>query len=171
MIVSPYSPEWPVMYQQEARQLARLLGPGLSLVEHVGSTSVPGLAAKPVIDIVLGLTSLAELDARKAGLVLAGYEWLGENGIPGRRYLRKWNDEGGHSHHIHAFHETDEAIRRHLVFRDYLRIHPEEREAYARLKMSLVSRAGERKAYQSGKQGFVAALEQRALSWSTRQPP
>lgn len=163
IIVTEYNPDWPQMFQQEMKKIERILGDNCVAVCHIGSTSVPGLAAKPIIDMMPIVKELAAADAVSAEFEKIGYEYLGEFGIPGRRYLRKGGDE--RTHQIHIFARTDRKnIERHLALRDYLRTHPEAREAYGKLKKQLAEKYPyDIDGYCDGKDAFVRELEQRAL--------
>lgn len=165
IIVTPYNPDWPRMFRQEAETVGRILGDGAVCIFHIGSTAVEGLAAKPIIDMMPVVRSLKAADAAAAAFEAAGYEYLGEFGIPGRRYLRKGGDE--RTHQIHIFAETDrENIVRHLAVRDYLKAHADERRAYAALKTELAARFPyDIDGYCDGKEAFVKALEERARKW------
>ena len=88
--VVPYDPAWPGLYEAEAQAIAGVLGQRLTAIHHIGSTAVPGLAAKPVIDIMPVVRAVTEADECRADFEALGYEYLGEFGIPGRRYLRNW---------------------------------------------------------------------------------
>lgn len=137
--VLDYNPEWPQKYEEEKEKITSILKDNCIAIYHVGSTSVPGLAAKPIIDMMSIVKSLEKVDEVSKGFDQIGYEWLGEFGIAGRRYLRKGGDE--RTHQIHIFHADDwNNITRHLAFRDYMRSHEKEREAYAKLKKELARR-------------------------------
>ena len=125
---------------------------------------MPRLAAKPIIDIMAAVRSLEQADAAAEKFSRIGYEYLGEFGIPGRRYLRKGGDE--RTHQIHIFQADDRKnIERHLAFRDYLRTHEEERREYAALKKELARRFPyDIDGYCDGKEEFVRAMEKQALS-------
>lgn len=135
IIVSEYNPEWQIKYEQEKQKIISILKENCTAVHHIGSTSVPGLAAKPVIDILAVVRSLKETDLVSEEFNRIGYEYLGEFGIPGRRYLRKGGDE--RTHQIHIFQADDRKnIRRHLAFRDYMRTYEKERERICGVKKS-----------------------------------
>ena len=165
VIVSEYDPAWPDMYQQEKEQIVRILGENCLAVYHIGSTSVPGLAAKPVIDIMAAVRSLEKVEEAADRFSGIGYESCGEFGIPGRRYLRKGGDE--RTHQIHIFQGEDWGnLGRHLAFRDYLRAHERERQAYGDLKKELARRFPyDIEGYCDGKDAFVRNLESEALTW------
>ena len=108
------------------------LGKVISQIHHIGSTSVPGLSAKPVIDILIEVTNLAELDSMNQAMERAGYTVRGENGISNRRYFTKGGNQ--RSHHIHAFTTGDAQIIKHLAFRDYLIKNNDVAAQYALMK-------------------------------------
>ena len=161
--VTDYNPAWPRLFEREAEKIKEILGNNCTAIWHIGSTAVPGLAAKPVIDIMPVVRDLEAVDAVSGDFEKIGYEYLGEFGIPGRRYLRKGGDE--RTHQIHIFRQDDRKnIKRHLAVRDYLRVHLEDREAYGVLKRRLAEKYPyDIDGYCDGKEAFVRALEQRAL--------
>ena len=163
--VVPYDPSWPSRYRREAALLREALGDCLVEIHHIGSTSVPGLWAKPIIDILPVVTAVEEADRRRAALEALGYEYLGEFGIPGRRYLRKGGDHRTHQVHLFGRESRDE-IRRHLAVPAYLRCHPDAARDYAQLKRRLARRfPRDMDGYCDGKDAFVKALERAALDW------
>lgn len=163
--VTDHDPRWKDMFEEEAARIRAVLGENCVAVCHIGSTAVAGLAAKPVIDIMPVVKDLAPVDGLNPAFEALGYECMGEYGIPGRRYYRKGGDE--RTHQIHLFAEESAAdISRHLAVRDYLRAHPAEAAEYGALKRSLAARFPEDiEGYCDGKDAFVRALEERALSW------
>ena len=163
--VVPYDPSWPSRYRREAALLREALGDCLVEIHHIGSTSVPGLWAKPIIDLLPVVTAVEEADRRRAALEALGYEYLGEFGIPGRRYLRKGGDHRTHQVHLFGRESRDE-IRRHLAVPAYLRCHPDAARDYAQLKRRLARRfPRDIDGYCDGKDAFVKALERAALDW------
>lgn len=164
--VVDYDASWPARFADERERLRSVLGDAACRIEHVGSTSVTGLAAKPVIDILIGTDDLARLDRLDDAMEAAGYQIRGENGIAGRRYYRRHAPDGTRLVHVHAFLENSEDFSRHLVFRDYLRAHPVEAGAYGRLKLAMAISASNREAYQAGKSTWIGHAERRALTWS-----
>ena len=164
VIVLPYQSEWASEYMREADRLREVFGARLKQIYHMGSTSVPGLAAKPIIDILPVVDALEGIEQFDAQMEALGYEAKGEFGMPGRRYYRKGGDE--RTHHIHLYATGNREIKRHLVFRDYLRAHPEEAAAYGALKEQLATTYPlDIEAYIAGKDAFVKELEQRAIAW------
>lgn len=130
--VVPYDEKWSEAFCAESLLLKDVLGEVAVTVHHIGSTAVHGLSAKPVIDILLEVSTIGELDKCHSAMSSAGYVARGENGIPGRRYFIKGSDR--RSHHVHAFASGDEQLVRHLAFRDYLRKNSDIAAAYAEVK-------------------------------------
>ena len=164
VVVVPYDSSWQDLYQSEKRCILDVLGEEVANIHHIGSTSVEGLVAKPIIDILLEVGSLDALDAAAGRLEALGYEGLGELGIERRRYFRKGGDD--RTHQIHAFPAGDSHVIRHLAFRDYLRTHPEVRQKYAALKIAVAARCGnDIYKYMEGKDAFIQEQEAKALAW------
>ncbi len=138
----------------------------MTAVHHIGSTAVPGLRAKPVVDMLAEVADLACLDGQNDRLEALGYEVMGEFGMSGRRYFRKNNPEGGRTHQLHVFEAGSPQVRRHLDFRDFLRAHPEHALAYAHLKSELAERfPWDISAYTDGKDLFIRDMDARASAW------
>ena len=158
-----YDPEWPLKYERERKAIAEILDGNSISIYHIGSTSVPGLAAKPIIDMMAVVRSLEKVDDARGKFSELGYEYLGEFGIAGRRYFRKGGDE--RTHQIHIFQADDwNNIGRHLAFRDYMRTHEKERAEYAKIKTALAQRFPyDIDGYCDGKDAFVREMEKRAL--------
>lgn len=163
--VVAYRPDWEAAYRKEAQAIRRILGDELVEIHHIGSTAVPGLAAKPIIDILPVVTSLPAVDNLNQAFIALGYEPMGEFGIPGRRYFRKGGSR--RTHQVHIFEQSNLTdITRHLALRDYLRAHPATARQYGELKHRLAERfSDDIAAYCDGKDAFVKQLEQLALSW------
>ena len=161
--LTTHSENWARMFEEEAAVLRRIFGENVVTFEHFGSTAVPGLPAKPVIDMMCIVQSIEQIDACNEEMAALGYDVAGEWGIPGRRLFRKCGDN--RTHHIHAYEVGSLQISRHLVVRDYLRAHPEEVERYGQLKETLAQRWDDTRDYSLAKKPFVQALEQRALRW------
>lgn len=134
--VVPYNFEWTNMFNNEKIVLAQILNDELISIHHIGSTSVPGLIAKPIIDILIVVKDINKINDYDAALELIGYEAKGENGIPNRRYFQKGGDN--RTHYLHIYELNDFNITRHIAFRDYLIAHPEQANRYADKKIELV---------------------------------
>lgn len=171
IVLAPHSITWGSAFDSEASAIVDALSDLPIELHHIGSTAIPHIVAKPVIDMLAVVPSVEELDARAHRLVLLGYEALGEFGIPGRRYFRKNAADGVRTHQLHAFAVGSPAARRHLDFRDYLRAFPAVAAQYAALKQGLVERYGnDMRAYSDGKTEFIRAVERRAAAWRERAP-
>lgn len=134
--VVDHNPAWAAQYAAEAEKLRAVLGENCTAIHHIGSTAVPGLMAKPILDIMPVVRDLRAVDRAAEDFRQLGYEYLGEFGIPGRRYLRKGGDE--RTHQVHIFQADDtENIERHLAVRDYLRTHDASVRQYGALKARL----------------------------------
>ena len=164
--VVPYDDHWPVRYETEAGRLRDALGEVAVRVHHIGSTAIPCISAKPIIDILIEVSDLAALDARSPRIVSLGYEAKGEFGIPGRRYFRRDNEAGDRTNQIHAFDVGSLQADRHLAFRDYLISHSQVALAYGELKQRLAERfPNDINAYMDGKDAFAKHHEREALAW------
>ncbi|HJQ20209.1 MAG TPA: GrpB family protein [Gemmatimonadaceae bacterium] len=162
VVVVPYDDRWPGLYAAEAARIADALAARrLTLrLEHTGSTAVPGLAAKPVLDILVGRGADADRDAIIAALEDAGYEYRGEQGIAGRDFFRRGRPR---QYHVHLAAVDSAFWNDHRRFRDYLRANPETARAYAQLKFALARlHPLDREAYIAGKTNFVRDVLARA---------
>ena len=163
--VVPPNPAWPAAYHAEAVRLVEVFGERLIAAHHIGSTSVPGLAAKPVIDILLEVTDVTAIDLANRKMEELGYIPYGEYGIPGRRFYLKGLVH--RTHHVHAFKSGTPDVQRHLAFRDYLIAHPDVAKDYAKLKIECARMcANDNEKYCDGKHAFVVEHERRALAWA-----
>lgn len=132
--VLPYDPLWEQRFAEIRCELLDALGPLALAVEHVGSTSVRGLSAKPVIDIDVVIRDTGILDDVISALKTIGYEYEGDLGIPGREAFRYEDKSHLMKHHLYVCPRDSAELKRHLAFRDYLRSHPETAREYGRIK-------------------------------------
>lgn len=165
IIVTEYDKNWISLFEVEADKIREVFQDDLIDIHHIGSTSVPHLKAKPIIDIMPVVKEIERVDLHNEAMIELGYEPLGEFGIQGRRYFRKGG--GNRTHHIHIFQKrNDLAIERHLAVRDYLRTHPKKAAEYGELKAKLAKQFPlNNEGYCDGKDKFVQHLEQQALKW------
>ncbi|AUJ23447.1 GrpB family protein [Virgibacillus dokdonensis] len=164
VVVIPYQSQWQQLFGQEATYIKELFQTELVTIHHIGSTAVPDLAAKPIIDIMPVVKSIEEVGEYIEGMENLGYHALGEYGIEGRRFFIK--GEYKRTHHVHMFQQGDQHIKRHIAFRDYLIHHPSTAIEYGNLKLTLAKNyPNQMEKYMSGKNDFVKDVEQRALSW------
>jgi GrpB-like predicted nucleotidyltransferase (UPF0157 family) len=158
-------PEWAERAGEESERLAAAIGDTLVIVHHIGSTSIPGIKAKPVIDLLPIVVNLAALDAREAVVTALGYEWCGEFGLPGRRFLRM-NRNGKRIFNVHCYEQLNPEIARHLAFRDYLRAHTEIAKAYEAEKIRAAALCPDDVlAYNDQKNEWIKETERKALQW------
>ncbi|MFN2145453.1 MAG: GrpB family protein [Anaerolineales bacterium] len=161
----PYNPNWAAMYQSEEAILKPIIGDQLVTIEHIGSTSIPGIKAKPIIDILIVVLDIDSIQRLIPAMETIGYQHRGELGISGRQYFRKDTDSV-RSHHVHIYQQGHEAITKHLNFRDYLRTHPARAQAYSQLKEGLAAKYREdRAAYTDAKTEFIEETNQLAAAW------
>ena len=169
VFVVPFDPAWAERYRSEAEELARIIGENLIAIHHIGSTAIPGIVAKPIVDMLVVVRDIARVDALDAQMIARGYDPRGENGIPERRYYVK-GFQGQRSHHLHVYAEGSPQVARHLAFRDYLIAHSEQARAYSDLKVALAARFPEdARMYSEGKAEFIRDVERRALEWAVRR--
>ena len=163
-----YDPDWPRQAQERIARL-RVLEPVLLAAHHIGSTAVPGLIAKPIIDLMPLVNDIAALDLERGAVEALGYAWHGEYGIPGRRYCTA--DIGNRRvAQLHFFAMGDPGVLRHLAFRDYLRAHSGIAAAYAAEKRRARDmHPGDHHAYGAEKHGWINRVEAEALAWYGRR--
>ncbi len=151
--VVPYSPDWPRLFEEEKAHLLSVIGDYVLDIQHVGSTSIPGMPAKPILDIGIAVRNFEEARVCIPPIEGLGYEYRGEFGIPRRHYFTKGEPR---THHIHMNEATSQDWNRQITFRDYLRQHLELAQEYAELKLELAQRyPNDRDAYLDGKTAFV----------------
>lgn len=164
--VVPYNAEWKTLFEKEKNLIAGVFNQTEVEIHHIGSTSVHGLSAKPIIDIMLAAESLEIVEKATPALEAAGYDARGENGIPGRRYFHKCDENGIRKVHLHAFEKGSYQLYRHLVFRDYLRSHPEEAARYASVKEEAARQYEyDIESYITAKSPTVLEIEGKARLW------
>lgn len=169
VFLAPYNSAWPKRAADHAVRL-RTLGSTLVAVHHIGSTSVPGLAAKPVIDLMPLVTALDDLDRKRSRVEALGYSWHGELGITGRRYCALSDEGGVRIAQLHIFAVDSPHIERHLAFRDYLRTHPEAAHAYEEEKRRARDlHPNDSHLYSDEKGAWIQRTEADALVWFAEQ--
>ena len=160
------NPRWVEEFNDEAGRIREIVGPDLVAIHHIGSTSIPEIYAKPIIDMLLAVSSIEIMDERSLLFEGLGYEAMGEYGLPGRRFFRKSNAQGLRSHHVHSYAHNNVEVHRHLAFRDFLRAHPSLAQQYSQLKRKLVIEYPQDiESYMAGKDPFIKEMEVRALAW------
>ena len=163
--VVPHDPNWSKLFKLEADKIAVILGQEVIAIHHIGSTAIPNISAKPLIDILVEVHDIEKIDEFNEEMTKLSYQPQGEFGIPGRRFFIK-GDDSTRTHHVHMFQTGDSEIERHLSFRDYMMAHPEEAQAYSRLKEELARRFPEDiESYMEGKEGFIKEIDRKAKAW------
>ncbi|KAA8501311.1 GrpB family protein [Mediterraneibacter catenae] len=167
--VVDYRPEWDTMFKVESKKIKKILGKNCVGVYHIGSTSVKGLPAKPIIDIMPVVKDISLVDAHNGEFEALGYECRGEFGILGRRFFAKGGDN--RTHHIHIFEQSNQTdIQRHIAVRDYLNAHSDTAAEYAALKKKLAAEFPfDNDGYCDGKEEYMKSLEEKALHWQKKQ--
>ena len=171
VILVDHDPEWKRLAADEACRIGEALGEALVAIHHIGSTSIPGIKAKPIIDLVGVVRDLPSLEARNPSLEKIGYLPRGEAGIAGRRYFTK-DTRGARTHHLHCFVVGHSDIDRHLLFRDYLIAHPQAAFEYQRLKEDLARKfPDDSAAYTEAKTPFIRRTDDAAREWAADTCP
>lgn len=159
--VVDYNPDWPAWFEQESERLGQVLGDDAIEIEHVGSTSVPGLCAKPIIDILVAVESFAPLEEYKRRLEPLGYFHHSHDADSDRLFFWKGTPR---THHLHIVEYATWEHQRHIIFRDYLRRHAAVAREYEKVKRELVTVfAADRPAYTRGKTAFIKNIMARAV--------
>ncbi|TAI63042.1 GrpB family protein [Bradyrhizobium sp. Leo170] len=168
IVVSDYDPKWPTLFAQERTRIKNALGSFALAIEHMGSTAVPGLPSKPIIDLLVGVPSLEEAKERCIEPIeVLGYICVPEyaSWIPGELFFRK-GPPGPWTHHVHLMEPSHPRWEALLVFRDYLRTHPDAARAYADIKRALAASSKDNiEAYRTGKNVFVEETTAKARAW------
>lgn len=161
--LSDYNPQWPYLFKEECDVLTEILGSEVIRFEHFGSTSVKGMKAKPVIDMMVIVKDIEKIDQYNKIFELRGYDIAGEWGIAGRRLFRK---DGEHrTHHIHIYEISNQEIKRHLLLRNYLRVNSKEVADYSKFKTLLSNKFEDTREYSKAKKEYVKNLEKRAIEY------
>ncbi|SFG33100.1 GrpB domain, predicted nucleotidyltransferase, UPF0157 family [Halobacillus alkaliphilus] len=159
--LSSYHPEWPVLFEREQRLIAEILGENVLGIEHIGSTAIPGLQAKPIIDIMAGVRSLASYDSYIPHLSTIGYMYVPKPELVDRRFFKK--EKEAQTFHLHLCEFGEKEWEEKLLFRNYLRQHSKAVEEYNSLKLRLANRySNDRPAYTKSKGAFISSIIQKA---------
>jgi len=168
VIIVAYDCVWAERFCEEASRIASVFGRELLSVHHIGSTSIPGMSAKPVVDLMPVVRDISKVELFNQEMIQLGYTPMGEYGITGRRYFIK--GAGVRTHHVHSYQPDNPEVKWHLDFRDYLIAHEGEAREYAQLKARL---AGQHhhdiEAYTEGKAAFIKSVLTKADAWRLRR--
>lgn len=165
IVLTPYNPVWPSLFDRESELIRQALNPQPAIIEHIGSTSVPGLAAKPVIDVLVGLPTFDLAPVAVQQMTANGFTYLPdyEDGMPFRRLFIREVD-GKRISNVHMVEVDTPFWVRHLTFRDHLRAHPDVRDQYQQIKLDLATREWDSvNDYAQAKTDFIRAVEARIL--------
>jgi GrpB-like predicted nucleotidyltransferase (UPF0157 family) len=155
------------MFRAEEERLKQIFYDQWMYIEHIGSTVIPGIKAKPIIDILVEIQDLDQIDRFIPAMEAYGYEYRAESGLPGRQYFRKEPDKV-RGYHVHVYQAGHENIVLKLNFRDYLRTHPKRAQLYSQLKEELASKfRDDRAMYGKAKSGFIEETNVLAARWRT----
>ncbi len=159
--IVPYDPEWPGLFERERPRVEAALLPWLAApVEHIGSTAVPGLAAKPIIDMLAVVSDYDAVAHAVVSMEAIGWAHAPEPGDPQRRTHSFCHpDPAWRTHHLHVVEHASDGWRTWLAFRDHMRAHPGDAAEYARVKQELAAADDrDRAAYRAGKRPFIEGL-------------
>lgn len=164
--VVPHDPQWKMAFEDEAKAIKHAFANTPVDVHHIGSTAIPGILAKPVIDLLGIVSTLTDADAKASALESLGFEAMGTYGIKGRRYFRKTDNKGIRTRHLHIYEEGSHHVERHFAFRDYLIAHPTVAKEYSSLKERVTQgNTTTWDAYLDGKAPFISRVEMQAVDW------
>lgn len=170
--VVPPNPEWKTAFEQESPQIAGALGENVAAIHHIGSTAIPQIYAKPIIDVLVEVKDITQVNQRNEAMQALGYQAMGEFGLPGRRFFYRDNAQGIRTHHVHTFTTASSEVKRHLAFRDYMIAHPIAAQKYSDLKRKLAQLySSDIDGYANGKHGLIKEVERWALEWRRSQQP
>lgn len=164
--VEPYNPEWPALFRDLGVKIRQAIGSGALRVDHIGSTSIPGLAAKPIIDIQISVAAFDPMDPYRLPLEALGFQYREKNPELTKRYFKE-PDRNEERTHIHVRRAGSFSEQFPLLFRDYMRCHPGEAAAYAELKVRLAEQhKRDRLGYTEAKGSFIWKVMQNADRWA-----
>jgi GrpB-like predicted nucleotidyltransferase (UPF0157 family) len=152
------------MFKDESEKIYNIFGNEIINIYHIGSTAIPNIKGKPIIDILVEVKNIKNVDKFINGMELEGYEHKGEFGIVGRRFFIKGRNI--RTHHIHIFETANEEITRHLSFKDFMNAHPKEAQHYSQLKQILAEKyPTDIEKYIEGKNAYIKEIDERAKNW------
>lgn len=167
--ILPYDPSWAKAFEAQTKQIQEALGAIDIDFHHIGSTSIPGMIARPIIDILGVVSSFTLTDPRGNDMRRLGYEVLGEFGMDDRRYYRMTSRLGSWSYQLEIYVEGSDQIEKHIATRDYLIEHSEHAQTFAELKTELIANPSLKlDEYLNGKARLTNEIERNALRWKTQ---
>lgn len=158
VVIQEYTSDWQSQFEEEKSLIQGIMKEQAIAIEHIGSTSVEGLAAKPIIDFMVGVKDLNQIEHWIDSLAKIGYEYVHHQHFPDRKFFRKGQWRAG-THHLHVYEYQSDSWKNQLLFRDFLRTHPETRERYQQLKKYLADQHQfDRVAYTNAKGPFIEEI-------------
>jgi GrpB-like predicted nucleotidyltransferase (UPF0157 family) len=158
VVIEAYNSDWIREFENERKKLSQALSSKAIQIEHIGSTSISGMPSKPILDIAVSVNNLDDADMFIESLSTLGYEYVPKMEFPNRRFFRKGERKKG-THHLHVYEQSSDEWRNNLLFRNFLRSHPEQAAAYAQLKKKLASLyAEDRTTYTQMKAPFIQSV-------------
>ncbi len=166
--ITRYNCSWPKTYKKEEKKLRAILQKEISFIAHIGSTAIPSLKAKPIVDILIGVKNIKEVNSYNQLLIKAGYVPKGAFGVKNRRFFIKYN-KSKRLVHLHVFKNNNPETIRHLLFKEFLIYHSNEKKEYENLKVRLAKRYPFNiDAYVEGKKKLIKTIDQKASAWASR---
>lgn len=166
VFVKPHDPAWAAAFDSASALVMDALGSNAIDAHHIGSTAIPNILAKPIIDVMIAVEDIGTVDSCNQAMAKLGYEAKGEFGIPTRRYFRKDDRHGKRTHQVHVFPYDSEQIERHLAFRDFMIAHPQWATRYSDLKSDLAEKHPHSISdYNAGKDSFIKQIDTMAATW------
>ncbi len=163
--VKEHKKGWNTLYEKEKIKLTKIFKDILEDIHHIGSTAIPNIKAKPVIDIMVVVQDINKVDQFNEEMIALGYEPKGEFGIKNRRFFQKGGNN--RTHHVHVFPKGSKEVQRHLNFRDYMRAHPQKARQYSQLKETLAAKyPNDIDKYIEGKNDFIKEIDREAAKWA-----
>ncbi|MHA1348033.1 MAG: GrpB family protein [Candidatus Heimdallarchaeaceae archaeon] len=160
--LNDYDPQWKSLFEKESALILSVAEEVIEDIQHIGSTAIPGVVAKPIIDVLLAINSLSNIKKLTDLLTPIGFVYRGEQGIPDRHLFVK-GGEDYRTHHLHVVVKEHSEWLKHILFRDYLRKHPKDVEKYSKLKLDLLKKYEfEREKYTESKSDFIEKILEKA---------
>ncbi len=169
IVVVPHDPSWRRRFERGSARIRAVLGDEVVDIHHIGSTAIPSIVAKPIVDFLVEVKEIGRVDGYNGKMEEAGYRPKGEFGIPGRRYFIRGPDHA-RKEHLHIFTAGHSEAVRLLLFRDYMNAHSADAKAYGDLKEELARRfPHDIEGYLAGKEGFIRDIDKKASRWEARR--
>ena len=161
--VVEHNPEWQNLFKTESQYISKALDRNVVAIHHIGSTAIPHIYAKPIIDLLVEVNNINNVDRSNSNMEHLGYQAMGEFGISDRRFFRKDDSSGIRTHHVHVFEVNSPQVKRHLAFRNYMIAHPKAAQQYSDLKRKLAQQFPyDIESYMDGKDEFIKNIDREA---------